>query len=1518
MAIKERLITKKVNIYDGQRITESDLDAQQINNDTVISNLTLDFHGSGIIKASPFEEKILLDTRQPGEYAVDDNPSKLDLESGTFDGLAITLDKQPSDAIRGNRIEFELIDSSVSGKIKTKVLVLGRAFDGINSQGQLVAEIIDFSKNCKKVSQNYYLKIISVLFNNFSGGTGKTEALEVAESINVISDTTGYMIIREAEPLSVYPATKMAYQIESPNYDLIHFITSSVNKSISDEIELGLGSLGTISDLYIELVSREQVLFEQNGLTSVSYGQKFLAKTNNIQRIDLLLSVQRDDSRDTGLEFDFSGDLVISIHELASDVDCPTDAVPDDLIDFDPELTPIIEVSYGQEDLETLGYKLSDEPQLVSFNFSGTLIADPNIDPSISPNKYYAIIISRRGDNRTGTIALEKGYDKVFKKTDDSIPLSIIEQFEKQSSKYIEFDPTTKRFLNDSESSLWYVVHSDSIEVTDGTAYSDTGKAITIPKTLEYIGDTEISNFERNISLRTVSEDTPNYVVISQIQKFTDPDTHPRTGNLVFTRYHDAAKISIVNATELDELTEDTYPVLLAKINDKNVREAQNITGTFDKPGLINTNNVIIVNPSSTILNSNLINRVLVPDTNCNCNSRYRIISVECLNLKIGDLNGDGEITPADVSALLNNIGHTINSATTERSILGGSLDILDFIKSDVNDDGTIDGLDIELLEDAADGYVNFNVAEEIKVLILKLENILTEDDYPTLFTDTALTGASTAVTGTVTFTTITDNEALAIRIGDTVEIDSSSADAGTYVIETKEIAEDGLAVTLTVLNTDDTNVEFIGSSEFNVTIISGTAVNLLADNLNLVNIPFTDLSYEISFIEAPFEDTFIETCDLRRFIGTSFIAEADTSCECEPTECLPVTACEPVYKNQTYIPGDIFIPNGNILSEPGVPHHGDFEYVNIKIPLPAGSITDCSLDLYNTFIKSEDGSCNTAAGYTAMKYSDGTLVGCEDSGLDTDITKGRIKLSHAVASIFVDALIDGYSSDDDEEETETAESETELVEGISEQFKDNTYTSFDDWVENALNSSSLIDISHSSGSNEPAIFDITTTADSTLKFGRLDLPEADQEFTGDFIIDFTASRTTWPESSLVTGKLASFMTLVITNADDSTATLKLGWKVIGGYVTKVFYSGSITDTTDTVISTFEYELDAADSVGDDVLFRFRRVNDVVSAYYIIPDRLAETTIDSFGQYIRIGENPEVQPGEGSVELSYELTQENSPTPGKSFFVRLSDVVIRSDYESAHDDETIVIGRTDSTSIIDRATITFPINLTRRTSISSATLTLPILSTGTIADTFNVIPMALVNSDNLGSIFNIPLETNESIIASFVPGSLVSGSTLDIDLTIPVVYMMSRIGHLPGFIKGFVIEPDADADSTFTIGTGAVLTIVYEDESTGIVFKVGISLDEETGIATFNTRNILYDSMIVENRTVINFGVYLKKAGFKNTDVEISINDLSRLGIGSCAEEQTSEDEDLCSFIVGVAGVGSFIQGPFLCSFLLP
>lgn len=1511
MLKKQRLVTKKVNIYDGQRVTESDLDTEQIHNNSIVSNLAIDFHGSGVVKDNPLSMRVLLDTSSP----LSSNPSIFDINSGNYDGKVIRADVQPSDPEFGNRIEVTTSNVSILGRRHPKIMILGKAYSGDSSNSELVIEFMEFLDNKTKLSKYYYQRVIGIFTNNFSGGSGRTETLSSADNLNLISDG-GKIVITEAEPLKAFSYSRNTYQDESPNLDLINFVTSSPLRTIRDEIELALGASDSIGDLYLETEGKSKIKFEKGGASSISYGQKFLSKSNNLQRIDILMAVERDLSLPLDQQLDFSGDLVLSVYELQTEINCSTNFVPNDMIDFDPEITPLAEVSVGQNDLEILGFKLNETSQVVSFNFAGTLLANPNIEPSLVPGRFYAFSVSRRGDNRTGTIVIDLGFDKVFKKSEDGVPLTVTERFLKQESKFFQYDPATKRFVNDSNSSLWHIVYSDDLEVTNGTAYTSNGVAVTLEKTETFIGETRAPLYRRNIPLRNVSEGSTNYLVMNQVQKFTDPGTHPRTNNFVYTRIVDAPYFSVVTAEELSVLSRDYPPIILAKVSDKNVRDAQPITGTMDKPGLAEVSSILILNPGQSLLSSNLVNRIIIPDTGCNCNAFYRIASVECFNFKAGDLNSDDKLTVSDLSRLLDLVGNTINSTVTQASIFGGELSIIDFIKSDLNNDGTVDGTDIELLEDAIDGYVNFSIPKEIRAIRLNLENIFEEDNNPIIFEDTLSSGSSIAATSQIAFVTSDLKESLAIQIDDIISIPAPSLDAGDYVISSRSVSPGGTNVSVTVTALNGDSVSFIGSSGFNVVVTSSSQVNLYADNLNLIRIPYSPFEYRIDFVDSAFDQRFVDVCDLRRMVETSFVEEKSSEpCECVEPECLPGIDCSPVYKNQSYLPGDLYLPSGDILSAPGVPHHGDFEYVNITIPLPPGSIEDCSVDLYNTFIKSVDGSCQTAAGFNAMRFSDGTLVGCQDVGFDTDISKGRIKFSKAICSLFVDAAVDGYS--DGYTEFQNSQIAASAIESISENFIDFSYTSFSSWALNPFNDNAITTITNAVGLNEPAILDLATSSASGDRFGRLDGPVDIQSFSGDFILDFKASRVVWDSSSLVNGRVEAFGSVIITNMDGSTATLKLGWKNVGSLGTKLFYSGVIRNNLSVIISNFDYEIDAPDLTGDEVLFRLRRINDVVSAYYIIPGKLSEVSIDRFGQFVRIGSNPDMHPGTGTASFSYEVSQSNSPTPGLSFVSSLMEVIVNSDYQSVVATTSMTVGRDSLTNETDRATITLPYKLPRRTSILSANLSLTSQTSGVISDIFNIIPISILNADNIGRIFNLPLEQDLSLIKSFTPGAVSVGGLIDIDITSMSAYLISRSGHLPGFIKGLVIEPDETADSEFTFEPNVLLTIEYLDETTGVVYKVGMNIDSSTGIVTLNTKNILFDALSEVNRTVLNFGIYLKKSGFKNQDIKISINELSRVGIGTCFDTQPIT-EDECYFIVGNTATGTLVEGPFDCELKFP
>ena len=471
----------RVNFFDGQRVTESNLDTEQIHHRNLASNIILDFHQNGVVRDSIFESRVLFDTSSPSEFTEEPNESETKIGAGNYDGTAIYFDRQPSDTVYGNRLEITASNLGVGGRLKARVLILGLRYSSTKTQGELITEIVEFDSNETKLTDNYYTRVISVFFNNFSGGSGKSEYSSFVDSVQT-NENDGKIVFRESEPLKVFAKTDSFSQVESPNYGLASFVTSSESRSIEDEIKLALGTTYSFNELYFELGSSKDFLFEPNADQTIQYGQKFLSKTNNIQRVDLLFYVERDEDAAIGSEYDFSGEIVVSIHRLLDNISCITDPNPENLLDFDPNPSPLMEVSYSQEDLEEIGIKLDENPQIVSIDLSTTLIADPNIEPNLEEDKFYAIMVSRRGNNSVGTLGIPGGYYKPSRKKDNGQDLNPEERFKRQDYRLVEYDPINSSFVDYPDLSMWIVVHSDTVEITDGQAYTTDGFPISVPK----------------------------------------------------------------------------------------------------------------------------------------------------------------------------------------------------------------------------------------------------------------------------------------------------------------------------------------------------------------------------------------------------------------------------------------------------------------------------------------------------------------------------------------------------------------------------------------------------------------------------------------------------------------------------------------------------------------------------------------------------------------------------------------------------------------------------------------------------------------------------------------------------------------------------------------------------------------------------------------------------------------------------------------------------------------------------
>ena len=70
-----------------------------------------------------------------------------------------------------------LEDVNILGRTHPKIMIIGRTFNGANSAGILNYEFIEFEENVPIVTQFYYQNVTAIFFNNFSGGTRRTDTL---------------------------------------------------------------------------------------------------------------------------------------------------------------------------------------------------------------------------------------------------------------------------------------------------------------------------------------------------------------------------------------------------------------------------------------------------------------------------------------------------------------------------------------------------------------------------------------------------------------------------------------------------------------------------------------------------------------------------------------------------------------------------------------------------------------------------------------------------------------------------------------------------------------------------------------------------------------------------------------------------------------------------------------------------------------------------------------------------------------------------------------------------------------------------------------------------------------------------------------------------------------------------------------------------------------------------------------------------------------------------------------------
>ena len=697
-------ILQRTNFFDGMQITETDMDVEQQAWHDGIAQVADSAFGSGVEKDT-IVQTVLFDT--------DNIPASIQslLDTENFDGEPIyptdsfgnIVYLQPSDSSEGNQLEVEISDSELLGTATAKVFIFGTDFND-----SFVQEVLEFDDNGFQITRIHFAKIVAIMTQNFRGN--QNTIVDGTESRNV----GGRLRILEALPMTLATDPIMAEQSVEPNMNYVNFKPATLSKTLDILLdEIAATEELDANDLNINTTATTTRDLPPDTVGLI-IGQKFQATTNNIQKISLLLSVQENSLAVPGEEFDWSGDIVVGIRALQTTTTCPTDAVPGTAIEFDPEPSALAEVSFNQDRLEELGISLNDEPQIVDFIFTQSVLSNSGIEPG----KYYVLTIRRSGNISDGTIVLQEAANtNINPEIADNMRMTVF---------------SGNIWTDIPESDMWFKVYTDALRVVDGSAF-DAGIKITIPKvkTNSSTGIDE-SFIEGNHSFIDVSFNTKNYAIVQKANNFTDPRPHPSTGNLVFTRIEDISNVSIVSESTLSTLLDaGNETVILGYATDINPTDNPEISGFTSFPGLLGENTFTIVRPNSDVLLNNLVGSILVPNTE-EPELKYRIIKVEIFNDAYGDINNDGIIDLNDAigAQILDGyskdlVSGTISSSIQQAAIESGTITMEEIIRADVNNDGVIDIIDAQLIQQNIALGTAFDAGSTFKRVVITVENLI-------------------------------------------------------------------------------------------------------------------------------------------------------------------------------------------------------------------------------------------------------------------------------------------------------------------------------------------------------------------------------------------------------------------------------------------------------------------------------------------------------------------------------------------------------------------------------------------------------------------------------------------------------------------------------------------------------------------------------------------------------------------------------------------------------------------------
>lgn len=610
---KRTPVSAEQNIwFDGQQVDDSDLTLEQQFNNTIESSTINNHIGTGVLP-EVLVQHILFDST---------------LVTGFLDGIAILPQNQPADTNLGNQLEITLSNSRAASRKAVKVGVIGLDF-----QSNLQFETFYFKANESQISKKHFAKLLVLLFNDFIGDP------------DLSFNLGGQITIKEARPLALSRSPLMVAQDLQPN---LFFRDFFLDGPISVQALLqGALPLFNIDTLNIFTSETDQKIIS-NGDVTTQIGEKFLATTNNIQKVTLLLSVR---NLDIGSQNDlvWNGDLVVSIYPLQSGIECPGDIAPSLPIDFSPSNIPVAQVSINFASLQASGIVLDSVPQPVDFVFSNSPVAGGNV---LLPDTYYAVAIKRAGSANKCDIMLAVG--------SNLIPNSRITTF------------TGTLWVDIPEQQLWFRVWTDAAKISDGQAY-DSGHGIIIPKTAQDPDTLATIDFSQE-PLQFTGNDVFRAVVAANTEESV-PVPDQRTGNPVLTRQQFVPNVSLLNSIDITNLEAASEPLLIGAITDRNRKFFDSISALIDSnlysativkdeliikiiddPTDVTRFDSSVVALQTNLLNGDFVGARITPNNN-NPSLSYRIADARLCSYILGDVDGNGIVDVHDLDILNSYLG---------------------------------------------------------------------------------------------------------------------------------------------------------------------------------------------------------------------------------------------------------------------------------------------------------------------------------------------------------------------------------------------------------------------------------------------------------------------------------------------------------------------------------------------------------------------------------------------------------------------------------------------------------------------------------------------------------------------------------------------------------------------------------------------------------------------------------------------------------------------------------------------